>query len=418
MKNTKNKIGLIGLGVVGQGLYQLLQGIQESDWTVKSIAVKDLKKARTVDPKLITSKWELITGDPQIDIVVEAIDDANVAWAIAQQTLKAGKTLITANKKMVATHLEELIQLANESNAVLRYEAAVGGAIPVLGLLDHQFAKEPIRALRGIVNGTTNYILTKIFQEKLDYTWALQQAQALGFAESDPTSDVQAYDAMYKAILLTKQAYGVVFKPNEVLHYGIDTLTSEDIRFARNQGLRIKLIQQTVLFNGGVATWVLPQFVTQEQDFYHTSNEINAIEIEAEFSGKHWIQGRGAGAFPTAFALLQDLQHVNTVGTYQHLQNQRALQKCNPNDLKLEVYVRYTHPEIKKLLDLENVREALIDDDYTYLIGEISLAKLLLLKPQLLRDRSSIILTGRRPAYWNKAITAKKGEILYTTQDR
>ncbi|MFT6883532.1 MAG: homoserine dehydrogenase, partial [Marinoscillum sp.] len=185
MKNIK--IGLFGFGCVGQGLYETLNNSKNFSGEIKKICIKNPDKARRLDPKLFTTQAASLLNDPEIDVIVELIDDADAALEIVTKALKNGKSVVTANKKMVAEHLSELVNLQASTGQALLYEGAVCGSIPIIRTLEEYFGHEPLNEVKGIFNGSTNYILTKVFEENLSYEAALLQAQALGFAEADPT---------------------------------------------------------------------------------------------------------------------------------------------------------------------------------------------------------------------------------------
>ena len=388
------KIGLFGFGCVGQGLYQLLRQLNIDRFEIKKVVIKTPNKPRIADGDLFTTNASEVLNDPDFDLFVEVIDDAEEAFRIVKEALIKGKPVVTANKKMVAKRLPELLKLEKEYNGLLLYEAAVCGAIPIVRTLDSLFGFEPIQSVRGIFNGTSNFILSAIFNENISYDLALKQAQNLGFAETNPESDVGGYDAKYKAVILAKHVFGVALNPDVIVNYGIDTLTPDDIRFARNQGLKIKLIPQLIVQDDKFAVYVLPQFVNDKDRLYHVENELNGVEVEGEYSGIHFFNGRGAGAFPTAFSVLNDLNNAAERRPYQYAKSKMAKTLINQSQVSVEIYLRYRNDEVKKALKFFGIREGLLDDDYKYIIGNVSLESLALNKHLLIRDGSSVIAVG------------------------
>lgn len=402
------KIGLVGFGCVGQGLYLLLSGAGYDNAVIKRIIVKNRDKTRIAPSEIIGYDIEELLEDPEIDIIVEAIDDAEWAYEIARKTLVAGKQFVTANKKLVATHLEELTALAKINNSIFRYEAAVCGAIPVVQTIDNYFAYEPIYNLRGIFNGTSNYILSKIFQEKSEYKLALKQAQDLGFAETDPTSDVGGYDAKYKLIILALHAFGVYFKPEEVVNFGIEYLTADDIKFAQNKNLKIKLVPTVYQQDQKIAAFVIPEFVSSTDSLFNVEQEFNGVSVEAGFAGPQFLFGRGAGSFPTATAVLSDIQHVVDGRKYLYTKSKTPLERLDEKNIFLEIYVRYTEDAVKKIIPFESITEGLITPQSHQLVGYVSLKDLKNIAHLLKRERVSVIATGRRKV---KAPSTKFGLV-------
>jgi homoserine dehydrogenase len=390
-KKHMKKIGLIGYGCVGQGFVRYLAQQAALEFEIAGIAVKrnDIKRPFTIIP--IHYNADRLIEDPSIDIIVEAIDDAEAAFLYATRALRNGKDVITANKKMVATHLTELLELQNETQRKLYFEAAVAGSIPILHLLQSYYRREPLTRLRGILNGTTNYVLTKIFNEKLDYRKALRQAQKLGFAESEPSSDVTGADAWYKSKLLAYRAFGVDLDLAEIMYYGIDTLHEDDIRYARSRQKRIKLIPIIQPTSEGIVAWVLPHLVDPSDSFFTIDNEFNCIELEGGFIGRQQLIGKGAGSLPTAAALVGDLNALET----RNKQNVHSQKAGDPAQIQIEVYIRDHEILSQNTIPFEEVKEGYMDDSYHYLVGFIDLKKLIALKPWLYQRRCTVIATGQ-----------------------
>ena len=238
---------------------------------------------------------------------MELIDDADAAFHMVKQALIAGKKVVTANKKMVAEHLEELMSL-KEHGGKLWYEAAVCGSIPIVKTLDQFYNHEPIHEISGIFNGSSNYILSRIEQDGLDYRHALKQAQEKGFAESDPTLDVGGHDTMNKLVILLCHAYGFATTPSSLCTIGIQHLRKEDFEFAHKHGFRIKLIAKAAREADLVHAFVIPCFVEESHDLYHINDEFNAVLIKGKYTDDHLFTGKGAGG--RAYCSLCSCRHL------------------------------------------------------------------------------------------------------------
>ncbi|RYE53192.1 MAG: homoserine dehydrogenase, partial [Sphingobacteriales bacterium] len=237
----KLKIGLFGFGVVGQGLYDIIRG-QDLNLELTKIAIKDPSKKRTLPAELFTTDHDEILDNPEINTIVELIDDADAAFRVAKKALSNGKNVVSANKKMIASHLAELVALQNQFGTSLLYEGAVCGSIPIIRNLEEYYDNELLHAVSGIFNGSSNYILSKLYNEGTDYATALSKAQELGFAETDPTLDVGGFDAKFKLTIATAHAYGLFLQPEKIFNIGIQNISENDIRFAKEKGYKIKLV--------------------------------------------------------------------------------------------------------------------------------------------------------------------------------
>ncbi|MCU0441527.1 MAG: homoserine dehydrogenase [Bacteroidia bacterium] len=373
--NTLN-IGLFGFGCVGQGLYEVLKQSQSINANITKICVKQKNKQRSIDASnFVYDKWELL-NDENINVIVELIDDAAEAFLIVSEALKRGKAVVTANKKMVAENFNALYHLQQEYKVPLLYEGSVGGAIPIIRTLEEYYDNDLLQSVEGILNGTTNYILTKIAKEQKNYNEALLGAQQLGFAESNPKLDVEAYDPKYKLTILLAHAYGLIVLPNEVLNSGIQFLSKRDTQFATENGYSLKLIAQAYKTANGVAAFVLPQFITSENAFYNVNNEFNAVQVSGAFSDKQLLKGKGAGSYPTAAAVLSDISALNYSYKYGYRkirQNKLALD-TNEN---LAIYLRYADDAILGILNFETVEDEFVSKEYKYVVGQVSIADLL-----------------------------------------
>lgn len=384
----KLKIGLFGFGCVGQGLYYVLNNSTGFKADILKIGVKNRNKQRSVSSDLITfDKWEIL-NNPEIDVVVELIDDIEEAFLIVSEALKKGKHVVTANKKLLALHLEELYALQQKHNVSLLYEASAGGSIPIIRTLEEYFDNEDLQKVTGIFNGTTNYILSKTIDEKLSYEKALQQAQEKGFAETDPTSDVEGFDPKYKAVIIAFHAFGLIIDPGKILNLGITTLSEEDIRYASEKGYRIKLTPSIHrLEENKVTAFVLPSFVKKTSQLYNVENEFNGVIVEGRFSGEQFLQGRGAGSLPTGAAVLSDISALSYGYKYEFKKHVQKHATEFTDNVALDIYLRY-----HSLVDLENIEfieisERYIGGDYNYVIGKINLKTLHEQRDYILKNR-------------------------------
>jgi homoserine dehydrogenase len=391
------KIGLFGFGCVGQGLYHVLNNSTGFKADIVKIGLKDRHKSRTIPQGLITfDKWEIL-NNPEIDVIVELIDDADEAFLIVSEALKKGKHVVTANKKLLAEHLEELYRLQQENNVSLLYEASACGSIPIIRSLEEYFDNEELEKVSGIFNGTTNYILTKTIAEKLSYAEALKQAQEKGFAETDPTNDVEAFDAKFKAIIITLHAFGLIIKPEQVLNIGINTLHDNDIKYASEKGYKIKLtpiIQR--LEDNKVSVFVAPRFIKEQDHLYNVDNEFNGVIVEGKFSGEQFLQGRGAGSYPTGAAVLSDISALSHGYKYEFKKYVQNHAPSFTNDAVIEVYLRYNSPEDLKRIVFDEINEKYAGKDYHYVVGKVNLQSIIENRTYILKHNLFISLVNEK----------------------
>lgn len=371
-------IGLFGFGCVGQGLYHVLNNSTGFKANITKIGVKDKSKKRSVNANLITfDKWEIL-NDPTIDVIVELIDDAEEAFSIVSEALKRKKHVVTANKKMLAYNLQALYKLQQENNVSLLYEASACGSIPIIRSLEEYFDNEELKKVSGIFNGTTNYILTKTINEKLSYVDALKQAQDKGFAESDPTNDVEGFDPKFKAIIIALHAFGIIINQKDVFNLGITALSNEDINYAAEKKLKIKLtpfIQR--LSNNKITAFVIPQFVKQTNQLFNVENEFNGVIVEGEFSGEQFLQGRGAGSYPTGAAVLSDISALSHGYKYEFKKYLQQQAEGYTNDVVFEIYLRYNSTQELKHFNFLEIKEHYKANTYNFIIGKINLQSLI-----------------------------------------
>jgi Homoserine dehydrogenase len=370
------KIGLFGFGVVGQGIYQILAHKNgTAPGRIARICVRDRQKARPLPLDRFSFDPEDILADPSITHVVEVTDRPDEAFQIVSRALRAGKSVISANKKMLAERLPELTRILEVSGGELRYEASVGGSIPIFSNLEQYYAHDEVRGIRGVLNGSTNYILTRMTEDGTDFPEALAMAQKLGFAETDPSLDVDAHDPAYKLTLLAHRALGKQLEPGALLRLGIRHVSDEDIRFASGKGLKIRLLAGAQVHeNGKFQAQVLPHLVPSKDPFFHLENEYNSIEIRSLFTESQWLVGKGAGSLPTGFAVLSDL---NASLSGKAPVAKRTVTPVS-NDLSGEVtlYLRSQHPEALRLLDFEEILETRQSPKGTQVLGRAKLQHL------------------------------------------
>ena len=330
-------IGLFGFGVVGEGLYKILQRTPSLKARIKKVCIKHPDKKRNAPDDLFTADKNVLLNDPEINVIVEVINETEAAFEIVSTALKNGKEVVSSSKKMIAEHFSELLQLQKETGLAVLYEASACASIPVIRNLEEYFDNDLLHGIRAIVNGSTNFILTKMFQEELEFKEALLLAQQLGFAESDPRLDVEGYDALNKWVILLNHAYGIIEKPKNIVFTGIQNIDAADAQVAIQKNYEIKLIAQAKkLTNGKVAAFVLPEFVKQDDYFGFVKNEYNGVVLESGFADKQFFYGKGAGSFPTASAVLSDISAL----TYDYHYEYKKLYYHKPHQLCNEFYLR------------------------------------------------------------------------------
>lgn len=370
-------IGLFGFGVVGEGLYKVLQQTPSLKASIKKVCIKNPGKKRDAPDALFTTDKDILLNDPEINVIVEVINESAAAYDIVSTALKNGKEVVSASKKMLAEHLPELLGLQGKTGLSVLYEAAACASIPVIRNLEEYYDNDLLHSIKGIVNGSTNFILTKMFEDKLDFQNALLLAQQLGFAESDPVLDVEGFDAVNKWTLLLAHAYGIVANPSQIVFNGIQNIQLSDAVVAAEKHFDIKLVAQAKkLQNGRVAGFVLPQFVRADDPLAFVKNEYNGVVIESSFADKQFFYGKGAGSFPTASAVLSDLSALR----YQYKYEYKKLYHHQPNELTTDFYVKvYVSFDDLKYIPKEKfewVEEWHADKDRKYLVGVLPFSEL------------------------------------------
>ncbi len=317
-KYKEIKAALLGAGTVGGGVYKLVQRRAAemkakvgADLKITKVMVKNLQKKREGIPsEVLTDDWESIVHDPEISIVIELMGGVEPARTYILQALEAGKNVVTANKDLLAEHGQELMEAAERNHCDICFEAAVGGGIPIIRPLKECLAGNEITEVMGIVNGTTNYILTKMTQEGWDFDDALKEAQRLGFAEADPTADVEGLDAGRKMAILASIAFHsrVTFKDVDVK--GITKITAKDIQYAKEFGYTLKLLGVARNEEGKMEVGVSPMMIPSTHPLANVNDSFNAVFVHGDAVDDAMFQGRGAGEFPTASAVVGDLISV------------------------------------------------------------------------------------------------------------
>ncbi len=306
---NKIKIGLIGLGTVGSGVFKTLQNFDNIE--VAKIAVRNKNKKRNIenlDESIITDNPYDVVNDPEIQIVAELIGGIEPAFDLIKAAIKNDKHIVTANKELLAKHGEELFKFAEEHNKVVLYEAAIAGGIPLIMPIKTILAGNKINKIKAILNGTTNYILTKMDVQNASYSDVLKEAQELGYAEADPTGDVEGFDAAYKITTLATIAFGKRIKIDNVYREGITKISPDDMKAANELGYKIKLIASAELNKDGRAdVRVHPMLVPQSKTLAHIDYVTNAVSLSGHPVGDVTLSGPGAGEFPTASSVVGDI---------------------------------------------------------------------------------------------------------------
>ncbi|MFH1485434.1 MAG: homoserine dehydrogenase [Chloroflexota bacterium] len=316
MDNKGIEIGLMGLGTVGSGVATTLHEKAEHiasqagcPLNIRRILMRHDGRTRPVPAfeRHLSTNADDILSDPEIDIVVEVMGGEEPAFQYVRQALSSGKHVVTANKEVIAKHIAELIPLAQERGVELLFEASVGGGIPLIAPFKRDMVVNDISAINAIINGTTNYILTRMANEGLDFSAALRQAQELGYAELDPTNDVEGLDATYKLAILATLAFHSPVHPDDIYREGISRLAARDFRYAKELGYTIKLLAIARQENRCIQVRVHPAFVPQDTILAKVDGVFNAVQVEGDLVGKVLFYGRGAGSLPTTSAVIADV---------------------------------------------------------------------------------------------------------------
>lgn len=342
MENSKIKIGLIGLGTVGSGVFKTLKNFDNVE--VTKIAVRNKNKKRNIeglDENIITDNAYDVVNDPEIQIVAELVGGVEPAFDLIKTAIKNGKHIVTANKELLAKHGEELFNFAEENNKVVLYEAAIAGGIPLIMPIKTILAGNKITKIKAILNGTTNYILTKMDVQNASYADVLKEAQELGYAEADPTGDVEGFDAAYKITTLATIAFGKRIKIENVYREGITKISPDDMAAANEMGYKIKLIASAELSEDGMAdVRVHPMLVPKTKTLAHIDYVTNAVSLSGHPVGDVTLSGPGAGEFPTASSVVGDILAIaSEIGKTDYL---LPMMRCNHHENALMIPVEET----------------------------------------------------------------------------
>ena len=341
-------IGLLGMGVVGGGVARILsqnskqlEELIDCPLSLEGVLVRDLGKSRSYDlpSHLLTTNVDGILSNPSVDIIVEVMGGQDPARDYILKSVSLGKHVVTANKEVMSRQGPDILALAREKGVQVMFEASVAGGTPIIAPLLRDLVANEIIAIHGIINGTTNYILTKMAQEGVSFDSALKEAQELGYAESDPTNDVEGIDAAYKLAILSTLAFRARIRDTDVYREGITALTASDFLYAKELGYAIKLLAIASKRDGAVEVRVHPAFVPADQMIAKVDGVLNAVEVEADLAGRVMFNGPGAGSMPTTSAVLADIVGIarNIVGNV-----------TPPTPLKLSEDIR-----IRPILDIE-----------------------------------------------------------------
>jgi len=378
MSRNKLNIGLFGFGCVGNGLHEVLQKTPTLKTKIKTICVKNKNKIRPETEAHFTFDKNEILNDPEINVVVELIDDADAAFEIVSTALRNGKAVVSANKKMIAEHFAELLVLQKQFNVPLLYEAACCASIPIIRNLEEYYDNDLLESIEGIVNGSTNYILTKTFVENISYTDALIEAQEKGFAESDPTLDTGGFDAKYKLLILIAHAFGIVAKPADIFNLGIDNIGPLELNYAREKNLKIKLVAQAFKAeDGNINCFVMPKFIDNQNKLYTVDDVYNGVITKTSFADLQFFVGKGAGAYPTASAVLSDISALSYNYRYEFKKLNETEKLSRDSEVFLKIFLRH---DLEYTLDFkrhfETINECYLNHDSGYIIGIVSLKNL------------------------------------------
>jgi homoserine dehydrogenase len=378
MSTHKINIGLFGFGCVGGGLYSVLEKTPGLRARVKKICVKDRNKKRSLDKEYFTFNKEDLLNDPEINVIVELIDDADAAFEIVSTAIKQGKSVVTANKKMVAEHLEELLDLQNKYKVPFLYEAACCASIPIIRNLEEYYDNDLLQSFSGIMNGTTNFILTELSEKKISYAEALSEAQKNGYAESDPTLDVEGYDSKFKLNILLAHAFGLLVSPDQLFNLGIQRINEFDSKYAKMANNKIKLVANAKKLNsGGIAAYVLPEVIYPHNELFTVDGVYNGIVTESSFADKNTFIGKGAGAYPTASAVLSDISALSYDYKYEYKKKYQEISTFLDQDFYLNIYARYNGKNNVNKEDFSEIHDEYKSNKLKYINGRINYQKLI-----------------------------------------
>ena len=394
-------IGLLGLGTVGQGVVNILSKkrdeleiVLNDEIQIKRILVKDLEKKRDieVESEKLTLDPLSITEDEAIDIVVEVTGDVELSYKLIKRAMENGKHVVTANKAVVSAYFEELSYLAEKNEVYFLYEASVGGGIPVLKPLKDQIQFNSINKVQGILNGTCNFILTKMSDEGLDYDEVLKEAQELGYAEADPAADVEGLDTMRKLRILSSLALGTSITEDDIVYSGIDKISALDIELLARKNRRVKLIGEATKNEDKYTTVVWPKAVSESSPLKNVDGAFNSILIEGDLSNTLNFYGPGAGMYPTANAIWTDIiDCLLENGSKSSPLKNNKLQKDEHNFSRF--YLRVSDYKAQDWVDFSDIIEEVIEDsqDLAIITKKLTLEIIVEKLAELRDDRYTLI---------------------------
>ncbi|MBY0068056.1 MULTISPECIES: homoserine dehydrogenase [Empedobacter] len=374
----KINIGLFGFGVVGEGIYKVLEEKPQLNAAIKKIVIKDNSKSRNAPSELFSTNADDILNDDEINVVVELISDADAAHDIIIKAFNKGKHVVSANKKLIADHHKELLDLQAQNNVSFLYEASVCGSVPIIRNLEEYFDNDLLNYVSGIVNGTTNYILTKMANENESYQDALKAAQESGFAEADPTADVEGFDASSKLAIITLHAFGKKIDVDQVIRKGITSLKVEDFKYAKEKNYTIKLIANSKINHqtGEITSTVLPTFVELNKTIALVNNEYNGVLIGSSLSDEQFLYGKGAGRFPTSSAVLSDISALKYDYQYSIRKYENKEEGVFNQTGKKRIYIGFENQadDVSNIFD--EIEERYQSKNYNHIVGVIDIEKL------------------------------------------
>ena len=377
-------VGIIGYGTVGSGVFEVLNTNSKS---IEVRAGEEIKVKRICDlrdfpgdeaEKLITHDFNDILNDKEISIVVETMGGTKPAYDFVKASIEAGKSVCTSNKELVAKFGAGLIKLAKKHNVNFLFEASVGGGIPIIRPLNYALTAAEILEIKGILNGTTNFILTKMNDEGLDYETVLKEAQAMGYAEKNPTADVEGFDTCRKIAILTSLAYGKQVDFEDIKTEGISKITKEDMEYAKALNASIKLIGESKKENGVVYARVAPALINREQPLYGVHDVFNAIFVKGNMVDDVMFYGRGAGKLPTASAVVADIieavkykdRHVGIIWEEEKLELGDIKEYRQSFFVRVPAAMKET--VIQRLPELEEVKSEKVEGEFAFITPVIT----------------------------------------------
>ncbi|HMS65393.1 MAG TPA: homoserine dehydrogenase [Ignavibacteria bacterium] len=387
----KNSVGLFGYGCVGQGFYHTLINSDHTNIQIDKVCIRDNFKLRNLNNSYFTTDKNDILNNEDYKIIAELTDDPSSSFEIVKNSLGNRKDVVSANKCMIAKNLEELIDIQNNNTGNLLYDSSCAGSIPVIRTLEDYYQSEKIISVRGILNGTSNYILTKMDNNSLRFDEALQSAQASGFAESDPSSDISGTDNAYKTCIICLHSTGILIKSEDILTLGIESVKHSDIKFAKNLDSKIKLLSFINDSDGKFTAFVIPVFLKNGDNLFNVDYENNGLEINGEFTSKQLFTGKGAGSFPTGQSVLSDITALTQGYKYNYYKykNKRQLNRENVKpdyDFDIKIYMSYCNEEYLADLNLHSVKKINDTSQNKSITGICSLKSIMNLKPEIKKE--------------------------------